>query len=76
MEVESWRAPWEEALAEREEIGEAYNQAKEAPGQVTRAEANRTFRDFKVEGQLLFAKLQGLWGICVPSDRMCRQYVM
>ena len=67
---------WKEALAECEELGEAYKQAKETPGQVTRAEDTGAIRDFEVESHLLFIKLQALWRIFVPSDRMCRQYVM
>ena len=66
---------WRETLVKCEDFGEAYNHAKETPGQVTRAEVKGVFRDCNVACHV-FTKLQGLWKICVPSDRMCRQYVM
>ena len=66
---------WKEALAECEEFGAAYKQAKETPGQLVSAKVKGVLRDFKFEGHLLPMKLEGIWRICVPADRMCRQYV-
>lgn len=49
-----------EALTECKELGAVYKQAKETPGQVTRAEVNGALRDFKAEEHLLFIKRQVL----------------
>lgn len=67
---------WKEALAECEEFGGAYKQAKETSGQVTRAEVKGALRDSKGDVHLVFIKLQGLSRICVPSDRIFRQHMM
>lgn len=48
---------WKEALEECEEVGGAYKQAKETPGQVTRAEVKESLRDFNVEDHVLLIKL-------------------
>lgn len=67
---------WLTALQGCADFGEPFKKALEVPGEPVRAELRGTLRDFKLVGNLLMVRLQGLWRVCVPTDRLCRQHVM
>ena len=67
---------WLDALQKCADFGKAYSKAKAVGNEVVTVELEGHLRDFKLAGNLLLIRLQGLWRICVPSDRICRQYVM
>lgn len=67
---------WNEALRQCTDFGEIYKQAQETPGRKITAELNGSLRRFKTERNLLFIQFQGLWRICVPNSKACRQYIM
>ena len=67
---------WLRALQECADFGKAYSTVKKAEEEVVTTELDGHLREFKLVGNLLLIRLQGLWRICVPSDRICRQYVM
>ena len=67
---------WLQALQNCVDFGEPYKRAQETPNEPVRVELKGTLRDFKLVGNLLLIRLQGLWRVCVPNDRLCRQHVM
>ena len=34
------------------------------------------WREFRKKGNLLLIKIRGIWRVCVPNERTCKQYVM
>ena len=69
-------AEWLQALQKCPTFGEAFNRAQEIPDEPVRVEVKGVLREFKLVGSLLLVRLQGLWRICVPDDRLCKQHVM
>ena len=67
---------WAQALNNCKIFGDIYKRAREQEGVTLWDEMNAIKREFKVRGNLLFIRLQGLWRICVPSSIQCRQHVL
>lgn len=67
---------WMRALLECPDFADTFKQAQQQPGVSITADLKGARHEFKLEGHLLYIKLQGLWRICVPDDKACKQYIM
>ena len=68
---ESWKLAYEEC----EDFKEAWKETNESNG-ISNVQFRGAVREFMRKGNLLLIKIIGLWEICVPCNKVCRQYVM
>ncbi|CDJ47787.1 OSJNBa0042F21.10 protein, related [Eimeria brunetti] len=69
----SW---WFNALQQCNEFSTALTAVLNHNQQPVMAQIRGKQHEFKLMRKLLLVRIQGLWRICVPTDRVCRQHVM
>ncbi|CDJ49131.1 hypothetical protein EBH_0082110 [Eimeria brunetti] len=69
----SW---WFNALQQCNELSAALTTVLNHNQQPVMAQIRGQQHEFKHVRKLLLVRIQGLWRICVPTDRVCRQHVM
>ena len=65
---------WRLALEKCPEFGSVWETINE--GDVKTVMFKGAHREFKRKGNLLLIKIRGIWRVCVPNERLCKQYVM
>ena len=65
---------WRLALEQCPEFGSIWGAINE--GEMKTIMFKGAYREFRKKGNLLLIKIRGIWRVCVPNERICKQYVM